>query len=360
MPTEEKKTSEFIDYIDYQEASSSDEAIYFGSITNPPLQNMLSNIRENGRKSIYFYHVFDPNKRLNKQDFDHFLFIIKSKIEIDDYEIVKSLEESLTKIPEGTLLSESINIINKLLVLTTKYNITIPSTAGKRRYLEKTDLEETWDYEKNKAFWAGAIDKNRQFILLTDFDSYPGYNKKTGNKNKITGTMDEILWLEDNGYNFYPNPANLIQTLCEPPEHPRPEKIIKNYRNGYDDGEDCTVHMLDRIQKIKLKILESRNIQRASLTTTGPLDRFNTDTLTGSSSSTSGFSAPMIESFAKQTQLTLLPKVAESVLLLSPSGGSVAEASSSKPPILEGDKNEEKPAESSGSSVGSRPSSPQA
>lgn len=262
---EEKKTSEFIHYIDYQEASSSDAALYFGSITNPPLQNMLSNVREHGKKSIYFYNVFDPNKRIGKQDFNLFLSKLRSKIELDDYEILQILEESLTKIPEGTLLLESIDTIDKLLILAKKYNITVPSGAGTRRYLEREDLEETWDYEKNKAFWAGAMDKNRQFILLTDFDSYPGYDKKTGNRNKITGTMDEILWLQDNGYNFYPNPANPIQTLCDPPEHPRIERIIKNYRNGYDNGEDCTIQMLDRIKDIKDDILKSRNMHNVSL-----------------------------------------------------------------------------------------------
>jgi len=51
---------------------------------------------------------------------------------------------------------------------------------------------EFWEYEKNKAFIAGVIIAGRECILKTPIENY--------NKDYITGTFDELLWLQDHGY----------------------------------------------------------------------------------------------------------------------------------------------------------------
>lgn len=62
----------------------------------------------------------------------------------------------------------------------------------------------SWSYYKNKAFLAGIIDSQRSVKLLTDIDVY----KRVG-----TGTIDEMLWLLDNGYTASPDTVNPEHTI---------------------------------------------------------------------------------------------------------------------------------------------------
>jgi hypothetical protein len=68
-----------------------------------------------------------------------------------------------------------------------------------------------WTYEKNQAFWAGIIKTNQRLILVSDINDY----RQAGG-----GTVDELFWLQDNGYIFLPDPSNPIHTLAEPPAIP--------------------------------------------------------------------------------------------------------------------------------------------
>ena len=104
---------------------------------------------------------------------------------------------------------------------------------------------EKWTYEKNKAFWAGIIDSERSLVLVTDIMHY----------NYPTGTVDELLWLEDNGYRFYPNPDNHLQTIAIP--HVPPSKEINDYFCG-NGSEGNKNEMLDRLRNIKDHVLALR------------------------------------------------------------------------------------------------------
>lgn len=84
-----------------------------------------------------------------------------------------------------------------------------------------TGMPEQWEYPKNQAFWAGAIDAGKSFLLLTPIDHYGGY---------ISYTVHEMFWLEDNGYTFTPNSCNIQQTLAIPPNDlDQRSKIITDY-----------------------------------------------------------------------------------------------------------------------------------
>jgi len=108
--------------------------------------------------------------------------------------------------------------------------------------------ENGWSYDKNKAFWAGIIDTQQSLILVTDIKFY----------NRLTGTVDELLWLEDNGYTFTPHPRNPNMTLATPPPAPRENAYIMDYKNGR--GEDCDNmhHLIARFKNIKKLILGKR------------------------------------------------------------------------------------------------------
>lgn len=79
-------------------------------------------------------------------------------------------------------------------------------------------------YEQNKAFWAGLIDARRPLTLLTDISKFRG----------LGNTVDEMFWLQDNGYTFSPDPNHPIQTVVTPPEEeiPPTETFIEDYQKG--------------------------------------------------------------------------------------------------------------------------------
>ncbi|NNM60331.1 MAG: hypothetical protein HKM04_11030 [Legionellales bacterium] len=93
----------------------------------------------------------------------------------------------------------------------------------------QTKQSEKWTLEKNAAFWAGAIDSQRIFLLATPIDCYL-YNNK--NKHgKLSCSQFELYWLHQAGYRFAPNTVknngqtedNETQTWCLPPINPLPE-----------------------------------------------------------------------------------------------------------------------------------------
>jgi tetratricopeptide (TPR) repeat protein len=108
-----------------------------------------------------------------------------------------------------------------------------------------------WTYEKNQAFWAGLIDSNRPLILLTDITFY----------KFIRGTVDELMWLQDNGYTFLPDTRNPTNTWAIPPETPNPNPAIGDYENG--NGPDGnSQQMLDRLAGIRRNILQQQAAYR--------------------------------------------------------------------------------------------------
>ncbi|MCS5711528.1 hypothetical protein [Candidatus Berkiella aquae] len=91
------------------------------------------------------------------------------------------------------------------------------------RYDSSTGKNEIWTYQKNQAFMLGAIEARKTFILVTPKNHYK-------NNPGVTGTIDELLWLKDNGYTFTEQDDGT--TRCVPPTSPRSEFSIRNYNNG--------------------------------------------------------------------------------------------------------------------------------
>lgn len=112
-----------------------------------------------------------------------------------------------------------------------------------------------WSYEVNQAFWAGLIDCGRPLLLVTDINHY----------NKPTYTVNEILWLNDNGYIFLPDPTTSC-TWAIPPESSKSEREIKDYNNG--DGTDSSYSaILFILKSLKTKLENQRaKLSNVSLT----------------------------------------------------------------------------------------------
>lgn len=82
-----------------------------------------------------------------------------------------------------------------------------------------------WSYEMNMAFMLGGIEAGRCFQLITPRTEYES--------SFITGTIDELLWLEDNGYSFIINLDNTVS--CLPPlSFPNFDSpaVMKRYQGG--------------------------------------------------------------------------------------------------------------------------------
>lgn len=105
-----------------------------------------------------------------------------------------------------------------------------------------------WEYDKNKAFWAGAIDSGQTFVLVSDIAHY----KTSG------GTVDEIFWLQDNGYRFEPNPQNPIQTIALPSQTPVFDRHIRNYNNGCGDESESMQIRVQRLISIRDNLIQQR------------------------------------------------------------------------------------------------------
>ncbi len=75
---------------------------------------------------------------------------------------------------------------------------------------------ERWCPTINEAFWAGAIDSRRPFILINNINKYKmtTFNKETGG---INGTQRELFWLYHNGYTFKRLNQRCSHILCRPP-----------------------------------------------------------------------------------------------------------------------------------------------
>ena len=109
---------------------------------------------------------------------------------------------------------------------------------------------EVWSYEINQAFWAGLIDCGRPLLLVTDINHY------CGPKN----TVNEILWLKDNGYIFLPHPTNFT-TWVIPPQNFNLKREIKNY---YHAGK-CTDSSASEIKQILSKLKKDLTNSRKDL-----------------------------------------------------------------------------------------------
>jgi len=111
-----------------------------------------------------------------------------------------------------------------------------------------------YDYEANKAFWAGAIDKRRPMYLV----SQTKYFANTW--GHIGGTHNEILWFQDNGYKAYIDPNNSDWTLFIPSITPQAKLIMKDYGEHGDgiDGFGIDSHEAHRARENRKKQIKSR------------------------------------------------------------------------------------------------------
>ena len=124
-----------------------------------------------------------------------------------------------------------------------------------------------WCQYKNAAFWAGAIDKKRPFILLTDISWY--YNKN--NPNITKGTCNEILWLLDNGYTAVAHHNNPEYTLFIPPKESPKYSTINTYNqnNSFDQYRVASLirNILQQRDSQKVKNQEDINARKNNETT---------------------------------------------------------------------------------------------
>ena len=72
------------------------------------------------------------------------------------------------------------------------------------------------------------------------------------------GTVDEIFWLQDNGYRFEPNPQNPIQTIAVPSQTPVINRYIRNYNNGYGDESEPMQIRIQRLISIRNNLIQQR------------------------------------------------------------------------------------------------------
>jgi hypothetical protein len=121
----------------------------------------------------------------------------------------------------------------------------------KKETVREITTTEQWSYEKNMAFWAGVIDKNRPLILLTDIAFFG---------NDIGGTHSEILWLKNNGYTFKPNFDNPNLTDAVPPIYPNTQKTICDYGLRGDGLEGNKEEMKNEFNTIKAIIVKQRSV----------------------------------------------------------------------------------------------------
>jgi hypothetical protein len=91
-------------------------------------------------------------------------------------------------------------------------------------YPEGINPDYEYDYEDNKAFWAGIMDSKRSLILETDINA---------EKLRFGWVCDEILWLYDNNYRFISRPTqnNPTQILVVPPDNYQQQPFVDDYRN---------------------------------------------------------------------------------------------------------------------------------
>lgn len=96
---------------------------------------------------------------------------------------------------------------------TEKYQILCSEAKGRkaidRKYNDPAPCE--WTIEKNEAFWAGAMRMNRTFVLTNSIENYfDNINEVISKKSKTSakGTVNELIWLMDNGYSFRQDEEN--------------------------------------------------------------------------------------------------------------------------------------------------------
>lgn len=97
------------------------------------------------------------------------------------------------------------------------------------------------DPVSNQAFWAGAMQVKKTFLLVTPIEHF----------NYKTGTVFELLWLEDNGYKFsLYNHNNRNYIMISPPDRSEknPEIVINDYEGCSDK------YIIKRLRAIKSKI----------------------------------------------------------------------------------------------------------
>ncbi|MCS5711521.1 hypothetical protein [Candidatus Berkiella aquae] len=95
-----------------------------------------------------------------------------------------------------------------------------PEFYGK--VLNPEGRNDNWTYEKNQAFMLGAIEAKKTFILITPRSEY--------DHSYVTTTIDELLWLKDNGYTFSKGKEDTL--ICTPSSAEATNPIIRNYYNG--------------------------------------------------------------------------------------------------------------------------------
>lgn len=222
------------DYDDYKEAINCIDLVVFGSVKHIPLCEILGANYDTSTCPVT-NNVFNPTKRVNWKSLHSIIDRLKEKVVnytgTDRAAINKDIE----------LLEESSDKNLNFYNWTNQFGKIFNNLCDKldlkiaNRTINYNNMKEEWSYEKNMAFWAGAIEKRKPLVLCSPYFMY---------ENVSNTTIHEMLWLHDNGYTFEPmmtgattsnsDYMNQIKVIAIPPSFPLEEETkvkIIDYRN---------------------------------------------------------------------------------------------------------------------------------
>ncbi len=140
------------------------------------------------------------------------------------------------------------------------------------KILEPEIRGEEWSLTHNAAFWAGAIDNNREFRLVTPLSSY--LNPSRNQDGNLTGVQLELYWLKQNGYTFEvmgPKVDGYDRdnwTRCKPPVNPIP---IERRKISLDIG---TIKGISVIRKIYQELYSNETLATPELKSSYLIDEY--------------------------------------------------------------------------------------
>lgn len=104
------------------------------------------------------------------------------------------------------------------------------------RVLNPERRGEQWTFEKNAAFWLGAIESNKDFLIVTDLDKIAERAKfgRARVELGVGGCVPELLWLEDNGYVFAPDSESRSLSYAISPLTVQRVNFTLDYNHGKD------------------------------------------------------------------------------------------------------------------------------
>lgn len=131
------------------------------------------------------------------------------------------------------------------------------------RVLNPERRDEEYTLEKNMAFWAGGMESGKKFLILTPLEDIYSRAKRglTFQPNdsgypKLGNAVSELLWLEDNGYQFVVDEHNSHLSWAIPPK----DKIVDAvFKSDYGVCTDLDAQkQVERVGNIARQMIDQR------------------------------------------------------------------------------------------------------